>query len=169
MVAVEIGFAHLGIHGYTAIIAYVFVSTRSKVEEGSLAAVRISHQCHVDDAVESFCFLFSQGFVAGIVFSFSHEHLVAERLLVAIVGIYYFRGNYLLAVFFFRLAELCIVLGFINGNHLDMVGFAVSERHLVTHNLVFHWVLEWGVKEYIYLLALDESHLDDSLSEATVS
>ena len=33
----------------------------------------------------------------------------------------------LLAVFFFRLAELCIVLGFINGNHLDMVSFAVSE------------------------------------------
>ena len=50
-----------------------------------------------------------------------------------------------------------------------MVGFAVAERHLVTHNLVFHWVLEWGVKEYIYLLALDESHLDDSLSEATVT
>ena len=36
------------------------------------------------------CFLFSQGFVAGIVFSFSHEHLVTECLLVAIVGIYYF-------------------------------------------------------------------------------
>ena len=90
VVAVEIGFAHLGIHGYTAIVAYAFVSTRSKVEEGSLAAVWISHQCHVDDAVESFCFLFSQGFVAGIVFSFSYEHLVAERLLVAIVGIYYF-------------------------------------------------------------------------------
>ena len=77
--------------------------------------------------MESFSFLLSQSLVAGIVFSFSHEHLVAERRLVAIVGIYYFRVNYLLAVFFFRLAELCIVLGFINGNHLDMVSFAVAE------------------------------------------
>ena len=90
MVAVVFGFAYFCIHGYTAIVAYAFVSTRSKVEEGSLTAVWISYQCHVDDAVESFCFLFSQGLVAGIVFSFSHEHLVAERLLVAIVGIYYF-------------------------------------------------------------------------------
>jgi len=90
VVAVEIGFTYFRIHGYTAIVAYAFVSTRSKVEEGSLTAVWISHQCHVDDAVESFCFLFSQGFVAGIVFSFSHEHLVTECLLVAIVGIYYF-------------------------------------------------------------------------------
>ena len=90
VVAVEIGFTYFRIYGYTAIVAYAFVSTRCKVEEGSLAAVWISHQCHIDDAVESFCFLFSQGFVAGIVFSFSHEHLVAERLLVAIVGIYYF-------------------------------------------------------------------------------
>jgi hypothetical protein len=50
-----------------------------------------------------------------------------------------------------------------------MVGFAVAERNFIAHNLVFYWILEWGVKEYIYLLALDESHLDDSLSEATVS
>ena len=90
VVAVEIGFAHLGIHGYTTIISYTFVSTRCEVEEGSLTAVWISHQCHIDDAVESFSFLLSQSLVAGIVFSFSYEHLVAERLLVAIVGIYYF-------------------------------------------------------------------------------
>ena len=90
VVAVEIGFAHLGIHGYTTIVAYAFVSTRCEVEEGSLTAVWISHQCHIDDAVESFSFLLSQSLVAGIVFSFSYEHLVAERLLVAIVGIYYF-------------------------------------------------------------------------------
>ena len=50
-----------------------------------------------------------------------------------------------------------------------MVGFAVAERNFIAHDLVFYRVLEWGVKEYIYLLALDESHLDDSLSEATVS
>ena len=90
MVAVEIGFAHLGIHGYTTIISNTFVSTRCEVEEGSLTAVWVTYQCHIDDAVESFCFLLSQSLVAGIVFSFSHEHLVAERLLVAIVGIYYF-------------------------------------------------------------------------------
>ena len=127
VIAVVFGFAHLGIHGYAAVVAHTFVSTRCEVEEGSLSAVWISHQCHVDDAVESFCFLFCQGFVAGRVFSFSHEHLVAECLLVAIVGIYYFRANYLLAVFFFRLAELCIMLGFLDGNHFDMVSFAVSE------------------------------------------
>jgi aspartate/methionine/tyrosine aminotransferase len=45
----------------------------------------------------------------------------------------------------------------------------VAERNFIAHDLVFHWVLEWGVKEYIYLLALDESHLNDSLAEATVA
>ena len=45
-----------------------------------------------------------------------------------------------------------------------MVSFAVAELHLIAHYLVFHRVLEWGVQEHIYLLPLDESHLDDSLA-----
>ena len=57
VVAVEISFAHLGIHGYTTIISNTFVSTRCEVEEGSLTAVWVPYQCHIDAAVESFCFL----------------------------------------------------------------------------------------------------------------
>ena len=50
-----------------------------------------------------------------------------------------------------------------------MVGFAVAERNFIAHDLVFYRVLEWGVQKHINLLALDESHFDDSLSEATVT
>ena len=43
-----------------------------------------------------------------------------------------------------------IEMGFIKGKKVDVL-------------------LEWGVKEHIYLLALDESHFDDSLADATVT
>ena len=77
MIAVVIGFAHLGIHGDTTIVAHTFVSTRSKVEEGSLSTVRIAHQRHVDDVVQAVCLFLG------------NEHLVAQGLLVGFLAIYY--------------------------------------------------------------------------------
>ena len=50
-----------------------------------------------------------------------------------------------------------------------MISFAVAKWYLVSHDFVFYWVLEWGIEKYINFFAFDKSHLDDSLTEATMT
>ena len=61
----------------------------------------------------------------------------------------------------------CLCL--LGGDNLYHVGLLVAERHLITHNLVFHGVLQWGVEQHLHHLTLDESHLDNTLAESTMS
>ena len=97
---------------------------------------------------------------------FSHEHLVAQCLLVGVLRVDSLRVDDLFAFFLVSVFELFVL---VDRNHLNVVGFAVSQRHLVAHDFVLYRVLQWGIEQYVHLLALDESHLDDSFAEATVS
>ena len=45
----------------------------------------------------------------------------------------------------------------------------MSQRHLVAHQFIDDGVLKRGVLQHLDLLALDEAHLDDALSETTVA
>ena len=53
--------------------------------------------------------------------------------------------------------------------NLYHVGFLVSQRHLVAHNLVFHGVLQRCVKQHLNALSLNEAHLNDALTEAAMA
>ena len=55
------------------------------------------------------------------------------------------------------------------GNHLDHVGLAVAQRHLVAHDAVFYRVVQGRVEQYLHFLALDKSHLDDTLAKAAMA
>ena len=55
------------------------------------------------------------------------------------------------------------------GYHLNHVGLLMSQRHLVAHNLVLDGIVKRRIEQYFYRLAFDESHLDDTLTESTVS
>jgi hypothetical protein len=55
------------------------------------------------------------------------------------------------------------------GHHLNEVGLAMAQTHLVTHNLVFHGVSEGSVEQHLYLLAFDKAHLDNSFAEASMA
>ena len=157
MIAVVFGFAHLGVDGDTAVVAHTFVCARGEVEEGSLSAVGVADKRHVDDMVQTVGLLFS------------HEHLVAQCLLVGVLRVDSLRVDDLFAFFLVSVFELFVFLGLVDRNHLNVVGLAVSQRHLVAHDFVLYRVLQWGIEQYVHLLALDESHLDDSFAEATVS
>ena len=67
---------------------------------------------------------------------------------------------------FLNVAEHLCLFGRYN---LNVISFGASQRHLVTHNLVFHGVLEWGVEQYVNALALDEPHLNNSFPETSVA
>ena len=45
----------------------------------------------------------------------------------------------------------------------------MPQTHLVAHQLVFDGVLQRGIQQHFYLLALDEAHLDDALAESAVA
>ena len=45
----------------------------------------------------------------------------------------------------------------------------MPQRHLVAHEFIDDGILERCVLQHLYLLTLDEAHLDDALAEATVT
>ena len=50
-----------------------------------------------------------------------------------------------------------------------LVGLAMTERDLVTHDTVFDRIAKGSIEEHLNLLALDESHLYDALTETAMS
>ena len=50
MITFEVKITFLGIHGHTAVIAYMLMSTGRKIKQRSLATVRISDQGNIDGA-----------------------------------------------------------------------------------------------------------------------
>ena len=59
--------------------------------------------------------------------------------------------------------------GGIGRNHFDVVSLLMAQTYFVAHQFVFHRILQGSVQEYLYLLTLDESHLDDTLAESTMT
>ena len=62
-----------------------------------------------------------------------------------------------------------MLAGLLLGEHFDHIGLLMAERYFIAHQFVFHGILQGRVQKHLYLLALDESHLDDALTEATMA
>ena len=140
LVAVHRGVCFRGVHRDARVVAHMPVGTAGEVEERRLAAVGVAYQCHVDGAA------LLQGCVLHVV--------------VGVVGFYERR--------LYRRLEVGLVRLFL-GYHLNHFCLLPTQRHLVAHELVLHGVLQRGVEQHLYRLALDEAHLDDSLAESAVS
>ena len=51
-------------------------------------------------------------------------------------------------------------------NHLRLM---MPETYLIAHKFILHRVLQWGIEQHLHFFAFDESHLDDSFAESTMS
>ena len=58
----------------------------------------------------------------------------------------------------------CLVLG----NHLNHVGLRVAQTNLITHDTVFHGVLEWGVEQHLHGLAFDKAHFHHTFAKSAM-
>ena len=148
-VAVVFGVTLLRVHGHTRVVAHPFVRPGDEVEERSLSAVGVAHQCHVDYMLLAQCCVFQQAFAHGTVVG----HGVRQLLLLA-VGLF---------------RPLLHVSRLLGCHHLYLFGFTVAQRNLISHDFVFHGILQRCVEQHLHGLALDESHLDDALAETAVS
>ena len=142
MVALILGEARLRIDRDATVVAHALMGAGGEIEERGLAAVGIADQSHVD--------------VAPLL-----HRRVLQLLRRAGVGL---DGR----------KRLALVLAFqstglLQRDDLDEVGLTVAQANLVAHHLVFHGVLERRVEQHVHLLALDESHLDNTLAEATMA
>ena len=59
--------------------------------------------------------------------------------------------------------------GRVGRDYLDIVGLLMTETDLVAHQFVFHGILKGCIKEHLYFLALDESHLNDAFTDSTMA
>ena len=53
MIPLERKESGFGIDGDTTIISYMLMGSTGQIEQGSLSAIRISNQCHIDDTTLS--------------------------------------------------------------------------------------------------------------------
>ena len=146
-VAIHLSHALLGVYRHATVVAHMLMGTRDEIEERCLAAVGVSHERHIDVVA----------LADGSVF----QLLVGGRLggmgVCACVG------------FYFGL-DIGLCLGDLSGgNHLNLVGLAMAQRNLISHNTVFHRVVERRIEQHLHFLALDKSHFYDALAKAAVS
>ena len=133
---------HRGIHRHTGVVAHMTVSTRREIEEGGLATVGISYQCHIQCTVLPQC------------------HVVQ-----VVVGM--LLGGYLLTGYTVCRRGLHIL--FFLGDNLYHLCFLATQTDLIAHHLILHWVLQRSVQQHLHLLTPDKAHLNDALTESTVS
>ena len=117
------------------------VGSAGKVEQRCLAAVGVSHQCHVDASV-----------------------LLQGQMLQIVVRVG-FRGD----EFLLKVGRHAVVLVFGCREHLNHVCLLAAQAHLVSHQLVFHRILQGSIQQHLYRLSLHKTHFDNTLAEATVT
>ena len=61
------------------------------------------------------------------------------------------------------------LLGLGKGYDFYQFCFAVAERNLVAHDLIFHGILQRGIQQDLNGLAFDEAHFHDALAKAPVA
>ena len=146
-VAVHLCHALLGVYRHATVVANMLMGTRDEIEERRLAAVGVSHERHIDVVA----------LADGSVF----QLLVGGRLGGMGVGA---------GVGFYFGLDIGLCLGDLSGgNHLNLVGLAMAQRNLISHNTVFHRVVERRIEQHLHFLALDKSHFYDAFAKAAVS
>ena len=59
--------------------------------------------------------------------------------------------------------------GGIGRHHLDIVSLLMTQTDLIAHQLVLHGILQRRIEQHFHFRTLDESHLDDTLAESTMT
>ncbi len=147
-IAAVAAYAAFGAHRHSAVIAHMLVAARNGVEKRRLAAVGIAHQRHADRmAVRAHHFVERP---AAHLFRFVHRRTFGRR-----------RRN--------RMGAGHQFVGFVVREHLDHVGFAASQRHVVSHDPVLDRVFERCVQNHFDPLVADEPHLHDPATEPAMA
>ena len=140
VIALKVEVTFFGIYGYPAVIAHPLMRPRSDIEKRCLAAVRITHQCHVDGAPFAQCQSFE--------FFVAHRQVFGQTAMK--VGLQ------------FRL------FGFLLAHHLNHGSFLSAQGYFISHHLVFYRVFERRIKQYLHGFAFDKSHLYNALAESSM-
>ena len=111
------------------------------VEERSLAAIRVAHQCHADHTVTP---------LRHPLHLFVHPPcVVAVRGVARKLGSVYARQ----------------VAGFGLADYFDAVGLLPAQRDFVADDFIFYGILQRRVEHHLHPLAVDEAHLGQALLE----
>ena len=141
MIALKVEIAFFGIYGYTAIIPYMLVRTRSNIKKRRLATIGISHQSYINSTT----FAQSDTFQ----FFFTQTHILAHPLVI---------------IKMYRIPE-----HFLFANNLNHFSFLMPQWYFISHYLVLNRILQRGIQQYLHRFSLDKSHFYDSLTETTMS
>ena len=131
----------LCIDSHAAVVTHMLMTAGSHIEKRCLAAVRITHQGHLDDLSS----LLGQC-----------GHLPLDPILPRLK-----RRQRLER----RAHKLCLALT----DHLDLVRLVTTERNLISDDLILDGILQRGIKDNLHLIALDKAHLDDAFTETAVT
>ena len=151
LVTLVVGAPHLGIYRHTRVVPDTLMCTGSKVEERRLATVWVTNECHIDDFA----------LAIGGIGEFGRRQCVV-RFIRDIIG----EGTLLRFIISLSLFHLACLF---SANNLDLVGFTVSQAHLVAHDFIFNRVTQRCIQQHFNLLSLYESHFNDSFSEASMT
>ena len=133
-----------GIDGDAAIVADMFMGSRGYVEKGSLAAVGVPYEGHSDDMVPLFGDMGEGSVQPVLLVQISRKRLKVHVALKGFAGLFFADDFY----------------------HLSLLS---SEGDFITYDFIFNRVSQRGVEDYCHSLPLNESHLNESFSEATMS
>ena len=142
----------------STVIAHMLMGSGGDIEQGCLAAVRIADQGNADD-VAAFLGQFPHLFVQS--FCIAASRLIPAQIAGSGIGRACIAGN----------RCLCSLLcpGLALADDLYLLGLLPAQGYLVAYYLILYGVLKRGVEHDPYLLALDESHLGDTLAEGAVA
>ena len=139
VVTFEIKMSGLGIDGHARVVSHTFVSTTGNIEEGCFSAVGIADENHTQFMSFQICHTLQDVF-----FPFCRD-----------------------ATLFGVLCHPCLRLFLIH--NLYQFSLCTTQTDLVIHDFVLHGVVQGSIEQDLHALTLDESHLYNSFTKATVS
>ena len=132
----------LRIHGHTAVVAHMLMTSGRHVEERCLSAVRISDKGDLDDLTA---------------FLRQRSHLPLNP----VFGSGLQRRQ--------RLARGVQKFSFALADDLDLRGLLTTERNLISYDFIFYRIAQRSIEDDLDLASLDEAHLDYPLTETAVT
>ena len=132
----------LCVHCHAAVVTHMLMASRRHVEQRRLSAVRISDKGDLDDLSSLLC---------------QSAHLPLDPVLGS--------GLQCRQSLARCMQELSLALT----DDLDLRGLLTTERHLISYDLVLYWISQRSIEDNLDLASLDEAHLDDPLTKATVT
>ena len=129
----------LSIYCHTAVVSYMLAGSRSTVKQRRLAAIGIAYQCDIDDMP-----LMMIDFAGLNVFD-------RRRRCCHSPG-----------------AKHCGFLGR-HLDHLDKIGFRTTQRHFITHDIIFDWIAQRCMEHDRDSVAFHETHFNQSFPESSVT